>query len=378
VRCSVLFVVVVALAACTRPQAPPPKAQQPANAFVPARVTLGDTTVSLPKQVKAWTRPDAGRRITADSIFDYMDGAGEMYLAYRFDHLDVFEYKPAIDSAGTILVEIYSMKTTDDAFGLLSNDWGGEVPDFGRGPYFEGSSAVPSRCALYGGGLLRAWNGSLYVRVLAARETPDSREAVLSIGREVIAGTAGSTPLVRSSDGPAAPPPPPSLQSPPPPLPPPLPPAILQRLRGDAGGGLRIEPDRTCYFRSHLVLNSQYFLASADILGLGPDVDAATTEYRAGGTGDQPLRVIVVRYPSAERAAAGLLAFAKAYLPEVGARAGQAGTARVEQGWVGWASRSQDLAVVLDAASAKAAAELAASLLAGRKPPAASRPPVSK
>ena len=86
--------------------------------------------MNLPETVGSWVRPDVRRRITADDHLRLHGRGGELYLAYRFDHLDVFEYKAADASSGTILVEMYSMRTPDDAFGLLSNDWGGEALPF--------------------------------------------------------------------------------------------------------------------------------------------------------------------------------------------------------------------------------------------------------
>ena len=50
------------------------------------------TKPELPITVDAWSRPDTPRTITAETIFKYMNGAGELYLGYRFDHLEVFEY----------------------------------------------------------------------------------------------------------------------------------------------------------------------------------------------------------------------------------------------------------------------------------------------
>ena len=55
------------------------------------------------------------------------------------------------------------MKTPDDAFGLLSNDWGGEVPPFDRArPRATQAASVPDDRALYGGGLLRMWVPALH------------------------------------------------------------------------------------------------------------------------------------------------------------------------------------------------------------------------
>ena len=100
----------------------------------------------LPKTVGLWTRSDSPKVVTAENIFDYMNGAGELYLGYRFDRLDVYEYKA--DSQKEILVELYFMKTSDDAFGLLSLDWGGDVVEHD----------LDWTRALYGEGLLRLWS----------------------------------------------------------------------------------------------------------------------------------------------------------------------------------------------------------------------------
>ena len=50
-------------------------------------------------------RSDEPRRITEETIFDYMDGAGELYLAYRFGHLDVYVYAAPERALGEIGVE---------------------------------------------------------------------------------------------------------------------------------------------------------------------------------------------------------------------------------------------------------------------------------
>jgi hypothetical protein len=88
--------------------------------------------INLPKTVGVWTRPESPRLINSKNIFEYMNGAGELYLGYRFHHLEVFVYSS--DGQDNILVELYFMETSDDAFGLLSLDWGGEPVSFGGSP----------------------------------------------------------------------------------------------------------------------------------------------------------------------------------------------------------------------------------------------------
>ena len=300
-----------------------------------------DSTVTLPRQAGPWVRPDGPRRITEESIFDYMDGAGELYLAYRFSHLDVYVYSAPERTLGEIRVELYWMSSPDDGFGLLSVDWGGEPVDLQGRRVTQGKAvpAVPPHDALYGGGLLRFWSGNLYGRVMASRESPESRAQVLAI--------AGAIVKDRPANG--------------------RPPAILSRIPVRLGERLVLRPDRTCFFRSHYVLNSVYYLAPDDVLGLGPAVDASVSEYRPAGTGGPPVRLIQAVYPSADAAAAALRTFRKQYVPvpagQVGETAASA-AANAEGKWVGWSAAGRSLAIVIDAPGERDAKELASAALA--------------
>lgn len=273
----------------------------------------------LPAAAGVWTRNQETRRIDPAAIFDYMDGAGEMYLAYRFDHLDVFEYHAAAE--GDILVEIYRMAGPDDAFGLLSVDWGGDAVAFAAAaPAAAGAAEWPR--ALYGAGLLRLRAGAVYARVMATRETPASRDAVLALGRTIAAAHA-----------PAAPP------------------RLVLAVPPQVAAGLRLRRDSVCFLRSHLVLNSAYFLSQRNILDLGSDVGAVTASYEtpASARGVGRPRVVLVRYPDARRARTALAHFRQAYLPETTEKAGAVEViARIEDGWAAAGRRGPAVAVALE------------------------------
>ena len=300
-----------------------------------AGTNKAETTMNLPRKVGAWTRPEVPRTVTAAQIFDYMDGAGELYLGYRFDHLDVYDYpSPA---TGNILVELYWMKTSDDAFGLLSNDWGGEgvnlAADWGRAPRAAGA---PPHRALYGAGLLRVWSDRLYARVLASNDTPVSRQAVLDIGRAVVAGQ----PVAR-------------------------PPAILAALPRQAAPGLSLRQDRVWFLRSHLVLNAAYFLATDNILDLDLSTQAVVAPY--GSSPPVPeqksSQLILVRYATADAARRALAHFRRGYLPESanGAAASDSTSSaftRIEDGWVGHRASDRTLVLVFECQSRQHAASL--------------------
>jgi hypothetical protein len=140
----------------------------------------------LPESIGAWSRPESSKIFDSTNIFKYMNGAGELYLGYRFDHLEVFDYTS--ENQDNILVELYFMETSDDAFGLLSLDWGGEPVSFDGFPANSPNQALTSWTrALYGAGLLRSWSDNLYIRVMAFRETPASRQTVFTLGKAITA-----------------------------------------------------------------------------------------------------------------------------------------------------------------------------------------------
>ena len=51
---------------------------------------MTESKPTLPITVGLWTRAETPQLITSETIFDYMDGAGELYLGYCFDHLEVY------------------------------------------------------------------------------------------------------------------------------------------------------------------------------------------------------------------------------------------------------------------------------------------------
>ena len=273
--------------------------------------------MNLPHTVGAWTRAETPRTIDKRTIFDYMDGAGELYLAYGFARLDVYEY--TAPSAASILVEIYWMDDPGGPFGLLSTDWSGE--SVALGTPVRPATDVWQRRALYGAGLLRLASDTVYARVRATRETPESRTAVLELGR-VIASERKVIPT----------------------------PALLTALPSTLGT-YQLRKDRTCFLRSHLVLNSQYFVSSEDILDFGPATDAvvAPLEPQPPDKGARRATLLVVRYAGEAQAQRALAHFLRAYMPQATSGSTQAaGTGRVEDGWTGYRRSGRIVALVFE------------------------------
>ncbi len=287
---------------------------------------MKESTFHLPETVGVWTEPDSAQKIDADNIFAYMNGAGELYLGYRFDHIEVFEYMAEEQPA--IVVEVYFMKTSDDAFGLLSLDWGGEPVTFNESSVSGATDPIaPASTALYGGGLLRMWSGTLYARIMADRETPASKDAVLALGRAIAADREN-----RSE------------------------PEFLRVLPRVIGSDWTILRDRIGYFRSYMVLNSFYYLSHQNILNLDHATEAVIAPYEKIVDTQERARVQVIcaKYANAEHARQGLEHFHNAYVPEQTADFAADSTGahsnffNIEDGWLGYRVDGAYLALVFE------------------------------
>jgi hypothetical protein len=291
---------------------------------ISAKVTA--RPLDLPKTIGVWARPDSAQIIDSSNIFQYMNGAGELYLAYGFDHLEVYEYTS--DQQDSVVVEMYFMNTADDAFGLLSLDWGGEpVAVRSQAPLQSNPTiSFPVR-ALYGGGLMRIWADTIYARVMAYRETAEAKEAVLYLGQMIAANRK-------------------------------MPPApeLLKALPIAAGSNWKLRKDRIGYFRSHLVLNSLYYLSHQNILNLDHSTQAVTAPYEniSDAGNSKRVQVLFVAYATPSQARKALYLFHNAYLNEH-----QKGTHpcvtdkemnffEVEDGWVGYSLDGTWLSIVFE------------------------------
>lgn len=290
-------------------------------------------STSLPRKVGTWTRADKPQVVTSKNIFDYMDGAGELYVGYRFRQLDVYNYTAG--GQDDIQVELYWMETADDAFGLLSNDWGGDPVDL-RVPPPAGSknSTVPVHRALYGQGLLRMTSDTMYARIMAFKADEASAAAVVDIGRAIAAGRAN----------------PPA-------------PRLVALLPVQVNRTYRPRPDRLCFFRSHLVLNSMYFLGTGNLLNLGLKGEAVTVPYESPAADGKrnSIRTLLIRYPGEPEAREALRHFLGIYVPEKtkGTMKDQhpsdSDILKIEDGWMGYQLRGAYLGLVFECPDADVA-----------------------
>lgn len=268
-----------------------------------------DFSAKVPVKAGPWEADGKDRVFDRQTLYDYLDGGAEVYLAFDFRRAWVRRY--AAPGGREMNLDIYEMGSPAEAFGLFSTDR--QDPDAGIGQDSE-----------YGPGLLRFWQGPYFVAVTVSADDEASAKSVLELGREVA-----------------------KLLGPPGPKP-----DLLGLL---PEGGLR--PDRTSYFHSAVNLNNRFFVSSDNILHLDRTTDCVFAEYATGPV--EATYLLLVRYADPAKAAGALRSFLAAFLPQ----GGKDGTARTENGkWTSASARGRFVTVVFDASSAEAARELAAAV----------------
>ena len=254
--------------------------------------------IDWPRDAGGWKKTGEAVSYEGRAIFDYMDGAGEVYLAYNFKNLKVQRFERAEHPA--IVAEAYEMGTPQDAFGVFA--WERQDPDAGVG---QGSEI--------GGGLLRFWKGRYFFSIYG--ESEGEEQAVLEIGRRLASSIAGE----------GGPP----------------------RLMGSLPEEHRVEGS-VRFVRSHVLLNQRCFISDENILGLEKDTEAVFARYDLG---KERTFVLVVGYPAHERATSAAAALKAAHMLD------SAGMAEAG-GWTAAGVEGRYLVVALHAPKEEAAGRL--------------------
>ena len=268
---------------------------------VAAPVALApDFAGGLPAKVGVWQRPEAADVYDRRSLFDYIDGGAELYLAFDFVKATACEYSAGKEDF--IKVDIFEMKRAWGAFGAFAHGRESIASEVGQG-------------SEYVAGLLTFWKDRFYVSVLGYPETAAKRKAVYEIARAIAALIPGIGET----------------------------PALIGALPKQ---GLVEASVRT--FRHHALQNDYAFLSHDNLLGIGPGQgEAVLARYRQDG-GRYVLLVVEAPVPqSAAKAERALVAG-----PLAGKNPG-----KLRDRWAGVRRSAQRLFIVLDAPTAAVVAQ---------------------
>ena len=227
----------------------------------PKNETTPPVTPALPSPEQAlpaagavggWTQAEAPRTYDRDTLYDFMNGAADLYFTYGFVSLAVGDYQGP--DGGSLRVEIYRTATDADAYGLFAYNAFGEPLDLGVQGRWKSKSG------------LSFWQGRTNVQITARDAVDDA--ALQAFGQAVSALLpAGGTPPEIVAELPLA----------------------------------DLEPGSVRFFREQMALDNYLWLGPENVLGLGPDVEGAVATYELA-TGRATL--LLVTFPDAARARA--------------------------------------------------------------------------
>jgi hypothetical protein len=195
------------------------------------------------------------------------------------------------------------MGSAEDAYGVFSHAREEEEPGIGQAYEFRG-------------GLICFWKATYFICILAEEGTPETKEAVFAMAREIdrtLPASPGRPELVNS-----------------------LPQEDLI-------------PNTVRYFHTHPSLNYHYFLSEENLLNLSPKTNAVLAAYEPGS-----VYLLCVQYASASEAENARGGFIENYAPEA-----KDGLGEIEKGrWVGVTTKKEYVIIVLDASTADYAGKL--------------------
>jgi len=228
-------------------------------------VTVDDFDNALPPEIDGWKKADKAVTYDNKSLYDYINGGAELYIAYNFQKMYAFRYTAGDDSE--IVIDIFDMGKSYDAYGIFSH--GREADDEKLG---QGSE--------YNSGLLTFWKDHYYVSILAFPETESKAQTVKKLGgllADAIPGTGESPPIV------------------------------------DLLPAENLVPYSTHYFHHYILVNSHYYIANENILNIDDTTHAVLARYRIDGN---TFYMLVVVYENAHKAQEAQKSFLQHYLPD--------------------------------------------------------------
>jgi hypothetical protein len=215
-----------------------------------------------PQEVAGWVPTAQVETYPGAKIYDFIDGAGEIYMKYNFEIAASAEY--AGPGGAAISVEIYEMRTPEDAYGVFA--------------YNRPANAEPLQLtqAAYASGITAGvWRDTYYVKVYGLEEKPGVAGAVKEFARLVSLKIPGQGNL-------------PQLFK-------------VVEVDGFVKGSVR-------FLRSDLPLKNLHFVSDENVLNLNENTQMVLADYSFK---DRRFTAFVAAYPTAEDAAAAASKYAK-------------------------------------------------------------------
>lgn len=227
---------------------------------------MEDFSKQIPREIQGWTASKEDEVFDRKTLYDYMNGGAEVYLAFDFRQVFVRKYNDP--DSNQITLDVYDMGSSEEAFGIFSCDREDEPAGIGQD-------------SEYGFGLLRFWQGKYFVTITAMEGDKEAEPVIRKLGIMVARqlNSHGEKPALLS---------------------------VLPKQN--------MKPLRTSFFHSNVNLNNRFFIASENILKLTGSTNCVFAEY--ADEGEDIGYLLVVQYSNDKLAEVAYQSFLESYMAE--------------------------------------------------------------
>jgi hypothetical protein len=139
-------------------------------------------------EIAGWKQSGEIQTFSSKNLFEYINGAADLYLSYDFQELKVAEYRTKKEAS--VIVEVYRHETPIHAFGIYSQERLSDANflDIGAQGYSETD-------------ILNFVSGNYYVKMSSFKIKPEDQEVLLTFARKMLGnlGEKGSLPSILSA-----------------------------------------------------------------------------------------------------------------------------------------------------------------------------------
>jgi len=139
-------------------------------------------------EMRGWDQSGEIQTFIPKTLYEYINGAADLYLSYDFEELRVTEYQN--EKKASVTVEVYRHKTPIDAFGIYSQErlHNASFIDAGAQGYIENN-------------VLNFLAGPYYVKISSYNTGPEDQEVLLAFAKKVSEnfGEKGTLPSILAS-----------------------------------------------------------------------------------------------------------------------------------------------------------------------------------
>ena len=139
-------------------------------------------------ELTGWKQSGEIQTFSPKNLFEYINGAADLYLSYDFQELKVAEYQN--EKKASVTIEVYRHKTPIDAFGIYSQERLSDANflDIGAQGYSETD-------------ILNFLSGNYYVKMSSFKTGPEDQKVLPTFANKVVEslGEKGSLPSILST-----------------------------------------------------------------------------------------------------------------------------------------------------------------------------------